>query len=298
MREPVIRGVGLAASLAYAAAVGLALCHAAADRRAGDRRLRRRSSAPTRSTRRRSTTGCGSSAPTSSSRRARRFARADAAERDAQAQFYIAYAYYREGWGRALQRRRAVRQGARRGRQGDRAGARRDGWSSTTRSADALGRRAARRAAARPDPRGRRTSTRCACSGRGNERAARSGRPADAASDDRAARAACSIGHAASRSCRRRSSRSCSATMLMAALVRSGALAPDRLLHGSRSMLANANGAVVLFALFAAAAQLLSDADAAQRPAAVVRRRLPVRAAAQYAGRACRIACGCCAASR
>jgi hypothetical protein len=28
------------------------------------------------------------------------FARADPAERDAQTQFYIAYAYYREGWGR------------------------------------------------------------------------------------------------------------------------------------------------------------------------------------------------------
>jgi hypothetical protein len=28
------------------------------------------------------------------------FARADAAERDAQTQFYIAYSYYREGWGR------------------------------------------------------------------------------------------------------------------------------------------------------------------------------------------------------
>ena len=36
------------------------------------------------------------------------------------------------------------------------------------------------------------------------------------------------------------------ATMLIAALVRSGALAPERLLHGSRAMLANANGAVVL----------------------------------------------------
>ena len=46
-------------------------------------------------------------------------------------------------------------------------------------------------------------------------------------------------------------------TMLLAALVRSGALAPDRLLHGSRSILANANGAVVLATLFAAAAQLL-----------------------------------------
>jgi hypothetical protein len=47
------------------------------------------------------------------------------------------------------------------------------------------------------------------------------------------------------------------ATMLIAALVRSGALAPDRLLHGSRSILANTNGAVVLATLFAASAQLL-----------------------------------------
>jgi hypothetical protein len=48
------------------------------------------------------------------------------------------------------------------------------------------------------------------------------------------------------------------ATMLLAALVRSGALAPDRLLHGSRSILANANGAMVLATLFAASAQLLA----------------------------------------
>lgn len=46
-------------------------------------------------------------------------------------------------------------------------------------------------------------------------------------------------------------------TMVVAALVRAGALAPDRLLHGSRSMLANANGMVVLLALFAAASQVL-----------------------------------------
>ena len=47
-------------------------------------------------------------------------------------------------------------------------------------------------------------------------------------------------------------------TMLLAALVRAGALAPDRLLHGSRSMLANANGMVVLVTLFAAASQILA----------------------------------------
>lgn len=46
------------------------------------------------------------------------------------------------------------------------------------------------------------------------------------------------------------------AVMLVGVLVRSGALAPDRLLHGSRSILANANGATVLFSLFAASAQV------------------------------------------
>lgn len=48
------------------------------------------------------------------------------------------------------------------------------------------------------------------------------------------------------------------ATMLLVALVRSGALAPDRLLHTSRSIIANANGVVVMFALFAATAQVLA----------------------------------------
>jgi len=46
-------------------------------------------------------------------------------------------------------------------------------------------------------------------------------------------------------------------TMLVAALVRGGALAPDRLLHGSRSIVANANGAAVLATLFVAASQVL-----------------------------------------
>jgi len=45
-------------------------------------------------------------------------------------------------------------------------------------------------------------------------------------------------------------------SLLLAALVRSGALDPTRLMHGSRSPLANANGAVVLAALFAAGAQV------------------------------------------
>ena len=48
------------------------------------------------------------------------------------------------------------------------------------------------------------------------------------------------------------------AVMLVGALVRSGALAPDRLLHAARPILANANGAVVLVALFAASAQLVN----------------------------------------
>jgi hypothetical protein len=47
-------------------------------------------------------------------------------------------------------------------------------------------------------------------------------------------------------------------TLTIAALVRSGALDPSRLLQGSRSILANANGAVVLATLLAAAASVLT----------------------------------------
>ena len=47
------------------------------------------------------------------------------------------------------------------------------------------------------------------------------------------------------------------ALLLVAALVRSGALAPERLMGDSRGALANANGFVVLATLFAASAQLL-----------------------------------------
>lgn len=47
-------------------------------------------------------------------------------------------------------------------------------------------------------------------------------------------------------------------SLLLAALVRSGALDPARLMHGSRSALANANGAIVLVALFAAGAQVFA----------------------------------------
>jgi hypothetical protein len=48
------------------------------------------------------------------------------------------------------------------------------------------------------------------------------------------------------------------ATMVIASLVRGHALAPGRLLHGSRTILANTNGAIVLATLFAASAQVLA----------------------------------------
>jgi len=48
------------------------------------------------------------------------------------------------------------------------------------------------------------------------------------------------------------------ATLLLAALVRSGALDPSRLLHASRPIAANANGIVVLLSLFFAAAQVFA----------------------------------------
>jgi hypothetical protein len=47
------------------------------------------------------------------------------------------------------------------------------------------------------------------------------------------------------------------AMLLLGALVRSGAVVPDRLMHSARTVLANANGCVVLVSLFAACAQLL-----------------------------------------
>jgi len=47
-------------------------------------------------------------------------------------------------------------------------------------------------------------------------------------------------------------------TLLLGTLVRSGALAPARLLHGARPMAANANGAVVLVTLFLSGAQVLA----------------------------------------
>jgi hypothetical protein len=48
------------------------------------------------------------------------------------------------------------------------------------------------------------------------------------------------------------------AIVLMAILVRSGALAPDRLMGASRSPLQNLNGLTVLLALFAASAQVIT----------------------------------------
>lgn len=48
------------------------------------------------------------------------------------------------------------------------------------------------------------------------------------------------------------------ATLLIGTLIRCGALAPARLLHGDRAMLANANGFVVIATLFASAAQVLA----------------------------------------
>lgn len=48
------------------------------------------------------------------------------------------------------------------------------------------------------------------------------------------------------------------ATMLLATLVRGHALLPAQLLHTSRSILANTNGAIVLATLFAASAQVLA----------------------------------------
>lgn len=47
-------------------------------------------------------------------------------------------------------------------------------------------------------------------------------------------------------------------TMLLGALVRAGALAPEALLHGSRSTLGNVNGAMVLGTLLGSAAQVFA----------------------------------------
>ena len=99
MKEPVVRGIGLAASLLYASAIvwlyisqpqtvaqvtgGFASMVGAyeIDRQAFDdglRFFRQEQYVEARAA----------------------FARADSAQRDARTQFYIAYSYYREGWGR------------------------------------------------------------------------------------------------------------------------------------------------------------------------------------------------------
>jgi hypothetical protein len=99
VKEPVVRGIGLVASVIYAAAItwlyvsqpqtvaqvtgGFASMVGAyeIDRQAFDdglRFFRREQYVEARAA----------------------FARADSAERDARTQFYIAYSYYREGWGR------------------------------------------------------------------------------------------------------------------------------------------------------------------------------------------------------
>ena len=113
--------------------------------------------------------------------------RADPAERDPQVQFYIAYAYYREGWGRlysddalfgkglaAVDKAIALAPG--------------DGWSWTIRifrctRPTSCGPSCSAASSGTP-----RTSTRCACSGRGNECGARSGAAAADLSDGHAAR--------------------------------------------------------------------------------------------------------------
>ena len=99
MNEPVIRGIGLAATIAYATAIGWVyatqpqtVAHVTGgftaaigayriDQQAFDdglRFFREEKHLEARAA----------------------FARADQAERDARTQFYIAYSYYREGWGR------------------------------------------------------------------------------------------------------------------------------------------------------------------------------------------------------
>ena len=78
MKEPVIRGAGLAGALAYAAAI-VGAYHVDAQAFAdGLQFFRKDQFVEARAA----------------------FSRADPAERDATTQFYIAYAFYREGWGR------------------------------------------------------------------------------------------------------------------------------------------------------------------------------------------------------
>ena len=116
-------------------------------------------------------------------------------------------------------------------------------------------------------------------------RAARSGRSAGDLSDGRAHRAAPSS-EPAWRWSRRRSSRWSSRSMLVAALVRCGALAPDRAPPRIASMLANANGFVVLVSLFAAARSCCGMLTPRSGLPLFFVDVLPVRAAPEHAGRA------------
>ena len=77
----------------------MALSSSAADCRGSHRKYRRRASAPTRLFRRPPRTRWASSIATRFLKPSR-LRRADPAHRDARTQFYIAYSYYRQGWGR------------------------------------------------------------------------------------------------------------------------------------------------------------------------------------------------------
>jgi hypothetical protein len=110
MREPIVRAAGLLAALAYAAALGWIAANQpqtvaqatggfaaiigaySIDQQAFDdglRFFRRDQFVEARAA----------------------FGRADPAERDARTQFYIAYAYYRQGWGRVYSDRALLAQG-------------------------------------------------------------------------------------------------------------------------------------------------------------------------------------------
>ena len=97
----------------------VALRVAAAERRRGHRRprLHRRSVSHRRAVRFRTASACS---VRTSSRNPAAPDRADPARRDAPTQFYIAYSFYREGWGRVYSDDRAVQAGARDVEPGDR----------------------------------------------------------------------------------------------------------------------------------------------------------------------------------
>lgn len=99
MREPVVRGAGLVAALAYAAAIGwlyvtqpqtVAQVTGGFASAIGAYRIDQQAFADGLRFFRADQFVAARAA----------FSRADAAERDARTQFYIAYSYYRQGWGR------------------------------------------------------------------------------------------------------------------------------------------------------------------------------------------------------